>query len=197
MTPGSTSMVPSKSGEGADMTHRVRTIAVAVLLALFSVSAPAAAQASSIYPPVDACGTTPAAVSLGEPFTLDCGEGTFSANETVTVTITGENAASSKVGAVRFAISTLSKTFTSTDAGALDGVTVTLPSDGSGIYNIAAVSATSAGGTGSVSVLGTDGLPTTGGDSAQLMGLWIGGGALVLAGIVVVIAVVLRRRSDD
>ena len=64
------------------------------------------------------------------------------------------------------------------------------------MYNIAAISRSSAGGTASASITGTDGLPTTGGDSGQLIGVWVGGGALVLAGITVLVALAARRRRD-
>jgi len=47
-----------------------------------------------------------------------------------------------------------------------------------------------------VTIVAADGLPTTGGDSGQLLGIWIGGGALVLAGVVVLVAVLVRRRND-
>ena len=73
---------------------------------------------------------------------------------------------------------------------------ITLPANASGVYNIAAISATSAGGAASASIVGADGLPSTGGNSDQLLGVWIGGGALVLAGAVIVIARVARARRD-
>ena len=48
---------------------------------------------------------------------------------------------------------------------------------------------------------GEDGaLPISGFDSNQLLGLWVGGGALLLAGVVIVGAAALRRHranTDD
>ncbi|MCT9001950.1 cell wall protein [Microbacterium memoriense] len=179
------------------MPLRFRAAITAAAIILLTLGAPFAAQASSIYPPVDACESSQSAAAAGATITFSCNAGTFGADEAVTVTLTGENAASARFALVRLEVSTLSGAYTSTSSGALDAVRITLPSNSSGIYNIAAVSATSAGGTSSVSALGADGLPSTGGDSSQLLGLWIGGGAVVLAGVVILVAVWLRRRRDD
>lgn len=97
---------------------------------------------------------------------------------------------------VRLGISTGSITRTSDANGALGEVRIVLPSSASGVYNIAAISRSSAGGTASASITGADGLPRTGGDSGQLIGVWVGGGALVLAGAVVLVALAVRRRRD-
>lgn len=179
------------------MSFRVRTAITTAVTALLTFSGSTMAQASNIYPPVDACMTSTAAVTLGDTVDFSCEGGTFAADEPITITITGENATSASFAFVRFEISTLSYASRATSTGAMPDVRITLPADASGIYNIAAVSASSAGGTASISVLDADGLPVTGGDSGQLMGLWIGGGALLLAGVVVLVAAGLRRRSDD
>lgn len=179
------------------MLSHIRIAVASGLIALFAWAAPTAVHASSDYPPVDSCESSDAAVAAGAEFVFSCQGATFGSNEPVTVTVTGQNATSATFAFVRFGISTLSRTYTSTATGALEGVRITLPPNGSGIYNIAAVSPSSVGGTTSVSIVGADGLPTTGGDSAQLVGVWIGGGALLLAGVVIIVAVWLRRRAVD
>lgn len=78
------------------------------------------------------------------------------------------------------------------------GTTIVLPSDASGIYNIAAVSSSSAGGTASVTVTasGEENLPTTGGDAGTI-GLWAGAGLLVIAGGAVAVAASVRRSRNQ
>lgn len=178
------------------IARRLAQGAAASLVAALLALAPVAAHASTIYPPVDSCTTSPAGVAPGATLSFSCAARTFGANEPVTITVTGQNGADVSFGMVRFAISTGSITRTSDADGALDAVRITLPSNASGVYNIAAVSRSSAGGTASASITGADGLPTTGGDSTQLVGVWVGGGALVLAGVVVLIALAVRRRAD-
>ena len=181
------------------MTGRSRSLslgAAAGVLGVALAAVPLTAQASTIYPPVDACQSAPASVAAGETLEFSCEAGTFGADEPVTITVTGENGAGATFGFARFAVTTGSVQRTSDANGSLPVVRVTLPSNATGVYNIAAISPTSAGGTASASITGADGLPSTGGDSAQLAGLWIGGGALVLAGAIVVIAMAVRRRRD-
>lgn len=182
------------------MTHSLRTaIAAATLVAAGVFLAPAAAQASSIYPPTGSCTTSPTTMTPGGTITFSCSADTFSANETVAITVTGENGSAATIGMLRFAISTASGSATSSDDGSLPGVKITLPSNASGTYNIAAVSPTSAGGTAPTTIAGADGgLPATGITGGSTMGVWIGGGALVLAGAALAVAATLRRtrRSD-
>ncbi|MGK3953976.1 cell wall protein [Microbacterium sp. I2] len=173
------------------------SLAAVVALATFAVlGAPAAAQASTIYPPSGACTASPATTQPGSTIGFECAAGTFSGDESVTVTVTGENGAGATIGMVRFAISTASEVVTSEANGSLAPLSITLPSNATGTYNIAAISSTSAGGTAAVSITGADGLPVTGLDSGSMLGLWIGGGALVLAGAALGIAAVVRRRRD-
>ncbi|WIM22818.1 MULTISPECIES: cell wall protein [unclassified Microbacterium] len=174
----------------------VQTLTVAAVAATSALALPAAAQAAAIYPPSDSCAVSPATAGAGESLDFSCNAATFSANEPVTITVTGENGAGVTFGAafVKFAITTGSTTTTSTDTGALEPITITLPSDARGVYNIAAISPTSAGGAGSTTVgTGGAGLATTGGDASQFAGLWLGGGALVLAGAAVAAGAAVRR----
>ncbi|MRH29159.1 LPXTG cell wall anchor domain-containing protein [Microbacterium sp. SYP-A9085] len=175
---------------------------IASVAAGAALLAPAAAQAATIYPPTNACSISPATITPGGTVDFSCGAGTFSANEKVTITITGEDGANVKIGFVKFAISTASGTSTSAADGSLAAVPLAFPADASGAYNIAAVSPTSAGGTASVAVAAAGGgssaeLPVTGMDSSQLLGFWIGGGALVLAGGAFAVAASVRRNRKQ
>jgi hypothetical protein len=177
------------------MKHPVRTVLAASAIAALAVLAvPSAASANAIYPPSGSCTVSPATPAAGETVRFQCSAETFSPNEPVTITVTGENGAGASIGMIKFAISTASGTSTSTDVGALSAVPITLPSNASGTYNIAAVSPTSAGSTAAATISSDgSGLPTTGLDSASLTGLWIGGGALVLAGAALGVTAMVRR----
>lgn len=185
------------------MRRFIRASVTALLLATALIAAPAAANASTIYPPVDACSSDAEGAGPGDVITFACDDDTFAPNETVTVTVTGENGAAATLAMVRTAISTASAQYESDASGALPAVRITLPSDARGVYNIAAISAGSAGGTASAVIdtsASDDILVRAGFDGNQLMGLWIGAGALIAAGAVVVIAAALRRhraRNDD
>lgn len=178
------------------MKHKIRNvIAVAALATAATLAAPAAANAT-IYPPSNACSVSPTAVAPGATVTFSCGDGTFQPGELVSVTVEGNTAATFQ-GQIKLAVtSTGSKAATGT--GALSASSITFPSDASGVYNITATSEGSVGGTASVTVTsgsttGTGGLPATGLDSGSLLGLWVGGGALVLAGGAIAVGAAVRR----
>ena len=180
------------------MKHSIRITAVAALVAASALALPAAAQADTIYPPSNACSVVQSRVTPGATITFNCVNGTFSPGEFVTVTVEGNTPAN--VGFVKFAVTSSGST-TSTEAGAIS-VPITFPSNASGNYNIAAASATSAGGTATVSVAaaaggGSGSLPATGIDSSSLLGLWVGGGALVLAGGAVALTAAVRRNRKE
>lgn len=177
------------------MKHTIRTaIFAATIAAASALALPAAAQAT-IYPPSGSCTVSPTTTTPGGTVTFECVAETFSSSENVTITVTGENGSATEIGMVHFAISTASGSAVSEADGSLAGVPITLPSNASGTYNIAAVSPTSAGGTAAVTVTsgGSGGLPGTGLDSASLTGLWIGGGALLLAGGALAVTAGVRR----
>ncbi|WP_394278704.1 cell wall protein [Microbacterium sp.] len=180
------------------MRRSLRSTTTALLAAALLMAAPAAASASSIYPPVGSCTSDATGAGPGDVIVFGCQEATFGANETVTVTITGENGAGATFGMVRAAVSTASAVYESDADGALPPIEITLPDNARGVYNIAAVSPTSAGGTASAVIDTSDdgALPISGFDSNQLLGLWIGGGALLLAGAVIVGAAAMRRHRD-
>lgn len=162
------------------------------------LAAPVAASASTIYPPSGSCTTSPATVGAGETLSFECAPETFGADERVTITVNGENGSSARIGMVRFGISTASGFAESSADGSLPSVDITLPSNASGNYIIAAISPSSAGGTAAATITAADGaLPITGLDSGATLGLVVGGGALVAAGLAIGAAAVIRRRQQN
>lgn len=178
------------------MTRRTsQALAVAALIGAGVFAVPAAAQASAIYPPSDACRLNPSTTTAGSTVVFSCADGTFGANENVKITVTGENGSGTSFGFVRFAVSTGAYDTTAGAAGELADTSITLASDASGIYNIAAISASSAGGTASVTVTSAEGgLPSTGGD-VQTVGLWAGGALVLIAGGAIAVSAAVRRRT--
>jgi len=176
--------------------RRTAVTAASAALAVALLSAPVGASASTIYPPSGSCTTTPSTFTAGGTVEFACSEGTFSADEQVTITVTGENGANVRFAHAKFAVSTGSTVRQATSAGALDAVSITFPADASGVYNIEAISPTSAGGTASASLTTADGLPATGGNADAVLGMWVGGGALVAAGVAIAAITVVRRRAD-
>ena len=181
------------------MKHSIRITAVAALVAASALALPAAAQAAPpIYPPSNACSVVPTVITPGATVTFNCVNGSFTPGEFVSVTVEGNTSAT--VGFIKFAVTSAGST-TATSGGAVS-VPITFPSNASGNYNIAAVSETSAGGTATVSVGSTTGgesgtLPATGIDTSSLLGLWVGGGALVLAGGAVALTAAVRRNRKE
>lgn len=181
------------------MKNSIRITAAVALAAAATLALPVAAQADTIYPPSNACSVVPTVITPGATVTFSCTDGTFSPGEFVSITVEGPTSA--EIGFVKFAVtSTGSSEATST--GALAGVPISFPSNASGVYNITAVSETSAGGTASASIStgsaaggssSSGQLPATGLDSGSLLGLWVGGGAIVLAGGALAVAATVRR----
>ncbi|GAA2002597.1 cell wall protein [Microbacterium ulmi] len=181
------------------MKHPIRTaVAAAVIAAAGALSVPAAASAAVIYPPAGSCTVDDATVEPGAVIRFSCAAETFSADEQVTVTITGEDGASSRIAFFHFAITTASGIVESGADGSLGPVSITLPSNATGTYNIAAVSETSAGGTATATVpTAGGGLSATGLAQEPLIAVLIGGGVLVLAGGALAVAAAMRRRRNS
>ncbi|WP_442574744.1 cell wall protein [Microbacterium sp. F51-2R] len=184
------------------MKHTIRkTAAVAAIVAASALAMPVAAQASTIYPPSNACSVVPTVITPGATVTFNCSNGTFTPGEFVSVRVTGNTSA--KVGFIKFAVTSTGGTNASAQ-GAIS-VPISFPANANGGYNIEAFSETSAGGVSSVSVKAagsgagssSDDLATTGGDSASLLGLWVGGGALVLTGGALAVAATVRRNRKQ
>jgi hypothetical protein len=164
----------------------------ALFLAAAVVAVPVAASA---YPADDAASVSSATVEPGGDVTLTVEDGTFEPNIPATVTVTGENGAGVTVAVVRTVVSTMTyRDATTNAAGGVDPLTVTFPQDARGAYTIAVFTASSPGDTVTVTVAG---LSATGIDAGPLLGVWIGGGALVAAGAAIAVATTIVRRRRD
>ncbi|MEV8218574.1 hypothetical protein AB0O65_02310 [Microbacterium sp. NPDC077391] len=192
------------------MKHTItKAAAVAALAAGALFAVPAAASAVEGYTPPAQGQVSDSTVAPGEAITFSVTDAAFVPGETVSISITGENASGASLGFVKFAVETRALgTTTANGAGGVSGVRINLPANASGTYTILAtspsnpvgVSATvtvAAAGTGSNGGSDDDALATTGPDSAAMLGLWVGGGALVLAGGAVAVASAVRRNRDQ
>ena len=186
------------------MKLRLAKAAAAVTLFTALVALPTAAHAGT-YPPADAGSVSSPTVTPGGTVTFSVAEETFEPGEPVTVTLTGENAEGASLAFVKFAVQTKTLgVLEATADGALAPIDIRFPANASGPYTIAAFSPSNPGVTAVVSIAaagggagGTGTLPATGSDSASLLGVWIGGGALLLAGGALAVITTVRRGSRD
>ncbi|MFG6402717.1 MULTISPECIES: hypothetical protein [unclassified Microbacterium] len=174
--------------------------AAALTIAAGAVFVPVAANAAAPlpYPP------TPVAVVSGNTVNITFEPGSFAGAENVTIIIIGYNASDAAFGAVKASAADETKTLGTVTAAADGSVSqrIVLPADARGTYTVrgtsdsrpAGLSTTFvvAGGTG-----GAGGLPATGMDSGSLLGLWAGGGALVLAGGAVAVGAAVHRQRKQ
>jgi hypothetical protein len=179
----------------------VAAIALAVL-AVFAV--PAAANAAGYVPQgnITVSDSTP---TPGEAVTVGFDDGSFTPGESVSFTLTGENAASATLANLRAVVNSTSITKTATAAGSV-AVVVTLPSDASGSYTLTGTGLTSGSvGTATLTVVAADsgtavtaagGLASTGYD-APMLAIWAAAGALLLGvALMVALTVVRRQRAN-
>ncbi|MDQ1129371.1 LPXTG cell wall anchor domain-containing protein [Microbacterium sp. SORGH_AS_0888] len=164
---------------------RIKLAAVAVAIVAL-VAAPAAAFA---YTPVAPGGTI--TVAPGTPTTV--GISGFQDSETVTFTIDGPTSAT--LALVKTIVS--GPTSPKAVSGGTAQVTVTLPSNASGTYTLTGTGTASGAKSVAVTPSGNGTLPATGVDSASLMGVWVGGGVLLLGGLAVTVFAVRRQRQDS
>ena len=180
-------------------------IALAVL-AVFAV--PAAANAAGYVP--DGNIVVSGDIEPGATVTIAFTAGSFTPGESVSFTLTGENAAGATLATFKSVVNSQSlvKTATGTGAVALD---VTLPTNASGTYTTTATGLTSGTvGTASLTVAAADSATATGtgtgtstggglastGYNAPMLAIWGGAGALLLGvALVVVLGVVRRQRA--
>lgn len=175
----------------------LRTKLAAVVIAVAAiVAAPAAANA---YTPDEPAVVVNGNIVAGGTITL--GAVSFDFNTTITFTITGENAASATQAAVKTVVNTSPAFTTTTNGSGAASVGVRLPANASGTYTVAVTGLKNGATVTETSQLvvstggATGGLPATGVDSASLMGVWIGGGVLLLGGLAVTVFAVRRQRQ--
>lgn len=208
--------------------HLLRSAAAAALTLAFLLT-PTAAH--GYVPTPSAMTASSASVDAGGTVTVRVADGTFAANEGVTIDVTGAGALGAALltgagqgtatgpapagapGATRTAgndiVTTTIGTVPATDTGALADATIRLSTTASGPQTIRAWSMSNQVGvnvvvnitdttavtdtTTAVTDTTTTELATTGVDARSLLGYWIGGGALLLAGAVVTLSTYLSR----
>jgi LPXTG-motif cell wall-anchored protein len=164
------------------MKHRFTKVAASVAIAAGLVfAAPAMAQA---YTP-----TGPDTVTItGRPGPVPVAG--FQPGATVTFTLVGEGVTGPNLAAVKFAVTSTTVTKTADSSGVATATVVGTPPAGSS-WTLSATGARAS------SEAGGGTLPSTGGDSESLLGIWVGGGALVLAGATVAVAATVRRNRQE
>jgi LPXTG-motif cell wall-anchored protein len=176
---------------------RTKIAAVAIAVAAV-IAAPAAASAYTPSGPtagITATGTfTP-----GGSITLTAGG--YDLGTQVSFTVTGENGAGITLAMVKFVSSTspVFGPYSANASGVANSAAIVLPSNASGTYT---VTATAPGYTNQTtqfavgSSAGGGGLPNTGFDATSMLGVWIGGGVLLLGGVLVTVFAARRERQD-
>lgn len=181
-----------------------KAAAVAAIVAGAMFAVPTAASA---YTPGPGAGVSDSTVAPGGTFTFLVEAGVFAPGETVSISITGENASGASLAFVKFAVETQALGTTTANAeGGVDGAQITLPANATGTYTVTATSASNPIGTSATVTAvagdsgetpGDDDLATTGADSEALLALWVGGGALLLAGGGIAVASAVRRNKQN
>ena len=179
------------------MKQNLQTKLAAVAIAAAAmVAVPVAAQAATPSPdyPAVAPGANGQTVAPGGTVTVPFTG--FAPNETVTFTLTGENAASATLAVVSASAGVSSTSITkAAQANGAASVSVTLPANARGAYTLAAVGGTSGQTATATITAAARAMPNTGGDPASLAGVWIGGGALLAAGAALTGVTIARRRQ--
>lgn len=197
---------------GATMNNKTVRVAAALALAAgaaFAVPSAAYADADTGYTDP---GNDSAGIGEDNAATFGFEAGAFTPGGDVAGSVTGENASEVTAAIVKAAIETNSSLrFTAAADGSLNARLV-FPENASGTYTLtftdvatgrsyvrsASVAADgAAGGTGGSGTGGSTGLPATGLDSGSLLGLWVGGGALVLAGGAIAVGTTVRRARHN
>jgi hypothetical protein len=182
-----------------------KILAALIVGAAVALATPAAASAVP-YTEGASCSISPTTVRAGGIAKLNCRPGTFRPSETVDYTVLGENGSTANLASYRMASSSAhaSKVAASDGAAVL---LVTVPSDASGAYTVTGTGVTSrTTAAATVTVLPVDAPApakasspssetTIAATGSVITGYiaWIGG-ALVLAGLVVLVIVAGARR---
>jgi hypothetical protein len=133
-----------------------------------------------------------AAIAPGGANEVTVIDGSFTPGEPVNFTLAGENASGADLGAIQ-AYDSKSITKSATSAGGAS-LTVTLPLNSSGNYQVTAVGATSGNiGIISFAVVPADTVAHTGSEFPMLV-VWIAGGALAL-GVALILVLRISRRQ--
>lgn len=173
---------------------RAKFAAVVIAAAAFT-ALPLAANAATAVPYPDAQVVSgPATLAPG-------GSGTytfagFQPGEQVTFTLTGEGIGPANLAIVKAAPTSTTEVKTAAADGTSSAV-VTLPANATGTYTLTADSPSTDPAAVTITLPAGAGLPPTGIDAASMTGVWIGGGALLAAGIAVTSVAMIRRRQAE
>ncbi|GEB46104.1 hypothetical protein MTE01_20490 [Microbacterium testaceum] len=159
----------------------------AALAGALLFAAPAVAQA---YVPT-APGTQTVTITNNGPVTFNVAPGA-----TVNFVLVGYNANQAGLATANLPVSSKSITKVADASGNATAV-VTLPADARGTYTLSATPAGGTAGGSSNNAGGSTGLPATGFDANSMLGLWVGGGALALAGGTIAVATTVRRNRAE
>jgi len=180
-------------------------VAAVIAIAAAATFVPLAAHA---YPTGEEASVSSTTVTPGGTIDFAVADGTFVPGEPVTISLTGESASGASLAVLKAAVETATLgTIPAAADGSIDAGIV-FPANASGVYTITATSpsvpegvsvtitaATASGGAGGTGGSNAGGsLPATGMDSGSLLGLWVGGGALVLAGGAVAVGAAVHRQ---
>ncbi|WP_398470511.1 hypothetical protein [Tardiphaga sp.] len=174
------------------MKHKLtKAAASATIAGTLLFAAPAIAQA---YVPTSP-DTVTVTVTGDGPVPIDG----FTPGASVTFTLVGRGVTGANIATANLPVTSASVTKTADSSGVATAV-VTLPASPSGSYTLSATgprAAAAGGGTGTGSSTGGTALATTGVDGQSMLGIWIGGGALVAAGATVAVAAKVRRNRGE
>ncbi|WZH38925.1 MAG: hypothetical protein PIR02_09685 [Microbacterium enclense] len=123
----------------------------------------------------------------------------FQPGASVTFTLVGRGITGSNIATANLPVTAASVTKTADSSGSATAV-VTLPANPSGTYTLAATGAradSNGGGGSNNNGGGNNALPQTGVNGESLIGIYVGGGALVLAGATVAVAAKVRRNRAE
>ncbi|WP_154096399.1 LPXTG cell wall anchor domain-containing protein [Microbacterium testaceum] len=128
----------------------------------------------------------------------------FQPGTPVTFTLVGVGVTGANIATANLPVSSASVTKTADATGSATAV-VTLPANPVGSYTLAASGAradgspgTGGGSTGGgTNAGGSNALPATGMNTDSMLGIWVGGGALLLAGAAVTVVAKTRRRNES
>jgi hypothetical protein len=189
-----------------------KSLAAVALAVLAVLAVPAAANAAGYVPVGNISVSGP--VVPGGTVSVGFADGSFTPGESVSFTLTGENAAGATLATFKAVVDSQSLVKTASGTGAVS-LDVTLPTNASGTYTVTATGLTSGTvGTASLTVATADGAATgsnsgTGagtdaapgglastGYSAPMLVIWGSAGALLLGvALVVVMGIVRRQRA--
>lgn len=182
-----------------------KSFAAIALAVLAVIAVPTAANAAG-YVPVGNISVS-GAVIPGGAVTVAFTDGSFTPGESVSFTLSGENASGATLAVVKAVVDTSSLVKTASASGAV-ALDVTLPTNASGTYTTTATGLTSGTvGTASLTVASADATPAGSGSSAgglastgydaPMLAIWAAAGALLLGvALMVALTVVRRQRAN-